>query len=688
MTLALGIDTGGTFTDGVVLDVQSGEIKSVAKSETTRHDLSLGIGNCIKNLQGVDFSSIRMVSLSTTLATNAIVEGQGSEVGLILIGFHPHRPLPTPYVEEVKGGNTVKGNPREELDCEEVHQAILHLKDRVEAFAVSGYLSVRNPQQEQTVLGMIQEMTDAPVVCGYQLSSTLGIFERTATAVLNARLIPIITSLVAAVKKSMAAVGIAAPLMVVKGDGSLIGEEMAQRRPIETILSGPAASIMGATYLTGVKDALVVDMGGTTTDVALLLDHRPRLKKEGAMVGGWLTRVKAADIITTGMGGDSHIRLSKKGEITVGPQKVFPLSWIVHLHPHLLEELRHIESSHYAPINSQPTDILVFIRDVPGTGLSQMEKEILERIRVEPHSLYSLGRELDADPDLLPYERLVGIGAVHRASLTPTDILHYQGKMNAWNQEAAKQGVLSYYRIYGDLARQGLWSREHFINHRQLEDRDVSLPSFIGQILEVIYGEIGRVISQRLLEEDQISLDWKDPLSRVFFRHFFHKKEKKSLMQLHPKISIPIVAIGAPVQAYFPEIASRLQAPLEIPRYAAVANAVGTVIGKIVERLEILVKPGEKGGYLLHAPWGREGFMQLDTAVDYALKRGREEVTQRAEYSGASKVEVLVDHRDVYTPFVMGKEGKKDDLYLESRIEMVAMGRPKWEEENSLPVRP
>lgn len=679
MTLALGIDTGGTFTDGVVLDFTSDTIVAKAKAETTRSDLSVGIHNCMKSLTDVDLTQIRMVSLSTTLATNAIVEGQGSEVGLILIGFNPHRSLPTSHVMMVKGGNDVKGNPKEALDLDEIREAILSLQGYVEAFAVSGYLSVRNPEQEIRVKEMIEELTESPVVCGYQLSSTLGIFERTSTAVLNARLIPIITNLLEAVKKSMEKMGIEAPLMVVKGDGSLIGEELALIRPIETILSGPAASIVGATYLTGLKDALVVDMGGTTTDVALLLEERPRLKKEGALVGGWLTRVQAADIITTGMGGDSHIRLSKKGLLTIGPQKVFPLSWITSLYPHLLEELKKIHKNKYTPINSQPTDILVLIREVELKGFNQLEKQILEIIGEKPHSLYELGRLLDKDPDLLPYERLVSIGAIHRASLTPSDILHYKGEMDLWSREAAQLGVLAYYTIYEDLVRQGLWSKELLLNSKEIHREVIHLHHFIEKVLENIYQSIGKVITQKILEEQGVDLDWKDPLGAFFFHHLFKEKDSRDLFHLTPSTQIPIIAIGAPVESYFPEIAKRLHASLEIPRHAEVANAVGTVTGKVMERMDLLVKPGDKGGYLLHAPWGREGFVELEDTIEYALKRGEDEVREMARRSGAYHVEVLVDHRDIFTPFVMGEEGTKDDLFLESRIELVAMGRPQWE---------
>ena len=114
--------------------------------------------------------------------------------------------------------------------------------------------------------------------------------------------------------------GINAPLMIVKGDGSLMGEEMAKTRPVETILSGPAASLIGARYLTGLKDAVVVDVGGTTTDIGILRGGRPRLDPEGAMIGGWRTKVKAADIATSGIGGDSRIVVNR-GEIALLPPR-------------------------------------------------------------------------------------------------------------------------------------------------------------------------------------------------------------------------------------------------------------------------------------------------------------------------------------------------------------------------------
>lgn len=154
---------------------------------------------------------------------------------------------------------------------------------------------------------MVSRMLGIPAVCGHDLSSGLGFSERAATCVMNARLIPVIADLMESVKKVMAEYGISAPLMMVRGDGSMMGEAEAKRKPVETVMSGPAASLIGAMRMTGMKDAIVMDMGGTTTDIGILRNGRPRLEPEGATIGGTRTRVMAAEISTSGIGGDSRI---------------------------------------------------------------------------------------------------------------------------------------------------------------------------------------------------------------------------------------------------------------------------------------------------------------------------------------------------------------------------------------------
>ncbi len=668
--LALGIDTGGTFTDGVIFDLDKKTVEAKSKVETTRHNLTLAINSCLDNLvealkekngKQVDIGQVKMVSLSTTLATNAIVEGQGAEVGLIQIGFESVQDLPTPYYASVPGGCNIKGRIKEELDLDAAKNAILEMKDQVDAFAISGYLSVRNPIHEMQVADLISELTGYPVVAAHQLSTDLGIHERTVTAVLNARLMPLITDLMDSVKEGMERLSIEAPLMVVRGDGSLISETMAREKPIETILSGPAASIIGALTLTGVQKGIVIDMGGTTTDVAVLNEGRPSINREGAEVGGWMTRVKAAHITTIGLGGDSLIQVSKNAELSVGPQRVFPLCWIASQYPYLTEELEIIQPYDYSSMDTQPTIILTYIRDPINIKVTQTEQQILDLIKDGPHTLHYISRKLEKEIDLLPWQRLVNVASVHRASLTPTDVLHVNGQLDLWERRAAELGTA------------------------MLADRyRAPVEEFINSVMEEILFMLAGLTIDRLLNEEGAEFSLKEEaggsyiLKRILNRD---GKNSKCLVQFTADLKYPMIAVGAPVDAYFPKLAERLKAELYLPEFADVANAVGTVSGQAVERVTILVKPGEGGGFLVHTPNKREFFMIFDEAIDYACKEGQRYVYEQAAEIGAVEIETMVERHDRYSKMSAAADEDNMDqkLFIESIIEVSAVGRP-WSE--------
>ncbi len=657
--LALGIDTGGTFTDGVIFDLEQKIILKKTKAITTRHNLNLAIENCLNSLidegENINLDEIKMVSLSTTLATNALVEGQGAEVGLILIGFDPRNDLPTPHFFSIAGGCNIKGKIKEEVDLEAARKGIKELESKVDAFAISGYLSVRNPVQELKVEKLVRELTGYPVVSAHQLSSDLGIHERTVTAIFNARLMPLITDLIEAVKESLSDRGIKAPLMVVKGDGSLISEEKAREKPVETSLSGPAASIVGAMALTGLEDGIVVDMGGTTTDVAVLEDGRPHLTQKGARVGGWLTRVKAADITTVGAGGDSFIQVSKDRRLSIGPQRVFPLSWIVSEYPALYKELEQIKKANFFPITAQPTTFLVYIKEPVNFEPTETEKEILDLIREEPHSLYHVTRKLGKEADILPWGHLVTVGSVHRASLTPTDILHVQGEFTRWNEDAARLGA--------DI---------------MAERYNSDLKTFISEALEEIYFKISALITEVLVARKGYRLSLNDKAVEYFLREMLADSSRRGgVIDFTLKSNLPLIAVGAPAEAYFSQIGERLNAELFLPESAEVANAVGTVSGKVVERAVVIIKPGEQGGFLVHTPEGRRGFIGFEEAMEYGRKRGKEYVHEQAQGSGAYDIEIVVDQYDKYSDYLgQSSDRIEDKLFIESRLEISAVGRP------------
>src|SRR6056297_2353993 len=656
-SLALGIDTGGTYTDGVIFNMDSRKIYSKTKVITTRHDLSIAIENCLENLvenltRDIDKDDIKMVSLSTTLATNAIVEGQGAEVGLITIGREIEDKIPTPYYFNLEGGCNIKGKIKKEVDLKRARIEVDRLKEKVDAFAVSGYLSIRNPKQENEVKKLIKEVTGYPVVCAHELSSELGFKERTVTAVFNARLMPLITKLIQAVKDSLDKRDIEAPLMVVRGDGSLINEDKAREKPVETSLSGPAASIIGAKTLTDITDGIVVDMGGTTTDIAILNDGKPRLTKKGAKVGGWLTRVKAADITTIGIGGDSFIQVSKDKILSIGPQKVFPLSWIVKKYEFLHHELSEIKDSNYFPLSSQPTTILTYVKEPENLKLTETEEKILKIIKDKPHTLYHVAKRLNKSADILPWDHLVKVGLIHRASLTPTDLLHINGSYKEWDVNAANLGI----KIMADRF-------------------DTDIDDFIKQVFKEIYYQIGSVITEVLINEkgNEISLDSKD--SKYFLSKMITKIDNVNIedqkIQFNLKCNIPLIAVGAPVEAYFPQIAERLNTELILPKYAEVANAVGTVGGKVIEKITVLVKPGQEGGFIVHTPNERKFFKDFIEAQEFGKTIGKEIAIKQASNSGASKIETHIKNYDKYSDFYgEGKQTKDEDkLFIESKIE-------------------
>ena len=344
MPILLGIDTGGTYTDAVLYDELSRRIVATAKALTTRHDLAVGIrggAEAVLKGSGVNPESVALVSLSTTLATNALVEGQGGRVGLVLIGFDNAAASRAGIADALRGdpcvriggGHDAAGRQCEALELQALDRAISELGGSVAAFAVAGMFSVRNPEHEIAVRDRLRACTGLPVTCGHELSSRLDGPRRAMTCVLNARLVPTIQRLLDAAERSFDALGVSAPMMVVRGDGALVGAEVARLKPVETILSGPAASLVGASHLTGEHDALVSDIGGTTTDYALLVDGRPRIDSDGASVGGFRTMVEAVAMRTVGLGGDSEVRWGAAGRgaeaghrLLIGPRRLVPLS--------------------------------------------------------------------------------------------------------------------------------------------------------------------------------------------------------------------------------------------------------------------------------------------------------------------------------------------------------------------------
>ena len=296
MVLRVGIDTGGTFTD-VAAVAADGSVVATAKAATTHHDLAVGVIAALRAILAtpeVSAVDVALVSLSTTLATNALVEGHGAEVGLVAVGFTgsdleriTNRIIGEPqvsspnlvYTTAIAGGHDALGVEQEPLDVAALDAT--EWPEEASAYAVVGQFAVRNPSHELAVAVHLQTRTGKPVTCSHELSSRLDGPGRAHTAVLNAGLIAVVDRLRVAVARALEAAGVRAPVMMTKGDGSLASVDVVAARPIETILSGPAAGVVGVGHLLGpnriLGDAILADMGGTTTDLTVMVGGEPRI---------------------------------------------------------------------------------------------------------------------------------------------------------------------------------------------------------------------------------------------------------------------------------------------------------------------------------------------------------------------------------------------------------------------------
>lgn len=671
MPILLGLDTGGTYTDAVLFDPATGVI-ATAKSLTTKHDLAIGLGGAMEAVlphlpTGHAAGNIALVSMSTTLATNAIVESHGAPICLILLGYDEkaleraglRQALGSDPVVFAAGGHKPAGDEQAPLDLDVIKAAVQQHAPKVAAFAVSGYFSVRNPAHEIAVRQLIRDLTDKPVTCGHELTSKLDAPRRALTAALNARLIPQLQQLIRAVAGLLDKHGIRAPLMVVKGDGSLISAELALTCPVETILSGPAASLVGARYLCGEDTILVSDMGGTTTDIAMLRDGRPVLNKEGATVGGWKTMVEAVAVHTYGLGGDSEIRIDDAAGFVAGPRRVVPLSLLAQQYPKTLDTLK----AQLAPDEMIPYRGQFALRQRPldagESSLTEGQKQIWDALADGPVALADL---LFSPASARNLQRLVDRGLVIPSGLTPSDAVHVLEHQDRWCREAAVIGA----KLFLMRPSQAGWQAP--ADHETL----------CRQIVEQVVKQSGEAILDSVFAETMgvQRRDW-GGLGRTLVgqslapRMHVNDSASTSLIDVAVALTVPLAGIGAPVHSYYPAIAERLRTRLVIPRHAEVSNAVGAVAGGVMQQVTVNITAPKDGLFRVHLPDGYRDFLSLETAASHAIESAQAAALALAERAGAVDIQTRHDRRDKVFEQPGGLK-----LFIESEISAAAFGRP------------
>jgi N-methylhydantoinase A/oxoprolinase/acetone carboxylase beta subunit len=649
-SLVLGIDTGGTYTDGVLLEYESRRVLASHKSLTTKRDFSIGIEEVIDGIHIDDPSAIRMVSISTTLATNAIAEGKGKRVALFLVGydsdlisrFKMEERFATPNYFFFDGGHDLYGREKKDLDLPAILAKVSEVKDSVDAIAVSAYFSPLNPEHENRAYKAISSVCDLPVVLGHQLSTRLGSVERATTAALNASLLAVLQDFVIAVRRAMERRQIDAPLMVVRGDGTLMSDEFAARTPVETIHSGPAASAIGGRFLSRLDDALVVDVGGTTTDIALIQNGQVTVSEVGATVGDYKTSVKAANLLSIALGGDSHITLGHEKEILVGPERVTPLAYLAWQYPRVQKQLKALALRTWSQATPDWLEYWFLLREPHDNLLkTARDRELVDFLREDARPV----------PEILKHFKLLHVAqmgvpelfrqeVIGKAGLTSTDLMHIEGKFDVWDVEASRMA----WKVFCQF---------------QFRDPDELRRQVWAQTSEMIVHAIVTFLSERPLQlgDRQRSLEGSD---QEFGRWFFYN----SLYRAHPHLETsihlrqPIIGIGAPAGIFLPAVAQALHTDLILPEFHQVANAVGAIAGSVMVEEELLVYPQlsksglEVFGYYVQAHDGRFEFEELGAALAHARTLSRERALGGALRSGADNpqvtIEELTDGLDTY----------------------------------------
>lgn len=626
----IGIDAGGTFTDLVFLGGQSRKVLAKEKVPTDHRELLRTIEAGLDLLlRKVETEAVRSVNLATTLVTNAIVERRMRPSALVLIGYptdladQVERAVggEVPWVLRIDGGHTSRGDEQMPLDTETLEKVLRALDPAIWSIAISGYFSVRNVDHELRAAEVVRRICpNAVVTCGHDLASSLDAVKRASTAALNAGLIPIVMDLLQAARQVLEIRRIQVPLTIVRGDGSLVGEAWAIRHPVEMILSGPAASGCGARFLARADQAgrctWVADMGGTTTDIIRLdASGRPALNEEGATVGGYQTLIRAIDIDTFGLGGDSRICYRSGHQLLMGPRRVQPLCVTASEYPELLAELRTLLEEGAC---GEP---LVLLLD-GGGDFEGPEKALLEKLRDGPHLAQTLLRGTSsAVVGRMLVEELERAGAIRFSGFTPTDALHLSGRLDKWNGEASRLGAALLRAQYGETEE-----------------------ALLTEISRAVTERMGLALLKKSFASVCPNLTEKSEGGKLLLAALDHAAfgREGGVVGLNAML----VGVGAPAWAFVPQVGNCLGERAVLPEHGEVAGAVGAASGTFFLEYTVRIVPNEDGTCRTHGPFGVRDYELLEEAVEKTDRALIPWLLERARAAGVTAPQVECRRRD------------------------------------------
>ena len=643
--LGIGIDTGGTFTDIVLFDLGAEAILRKAKTPTTHGNYAVCIARAFEALalSGAEIAALARVALSTTLATNTVAEDKVHPTGLIIepgdisipAGFHPHLAL-------LKSEIGFDANELHPVSAVEVLQKTEAMAPLVEGFAVSGYASTRNPEHERQIAVILREAYGKPVVLGSELTHQLNFMQRARAAALNAGLLPVILEWLQAVKSILAGLEIRCPLYIVKGDGSLMEEREALEQPVQTLFSGPAASLRGGAWLSTAPESVVVDVGGTTTDIGRIREGRGRLRRGGLLINHQSIAVDGLDIATFGLGGDSRFAVTGTDTYRFINQRVLPFCRAADRYPGFdLDAVEAALADHWH--FNDPELIEMVGQDQAGmarggsngggngngllANLPEAQRAIVEGLANGPRRIRELRDALGVQNFAGQLSDLVRLRLVVPICLTPTDLFCADGKAPGFSREAAEKALAMHAHMLDMVPedfRAALWD---------------TLRRQAGETLAAFLFDHGAPLVPGNEAMEVIGRFMQTPLG-----------SNRPRLSLHPGCPVVLAGAGAPV--LFDGAPGELGEVMEIPEHGEVANALGAITSQFVLRENLSLEPVKSGGVEMFDHHGKTFFDSLEEGLAHGRAQLHEILHGRATELGLHGVhyelreDVLEDYAD------------------------------------------
>ncbi len=439
--------------------------------------------------------------------------------------------------------------------------------------------------------------------------------------------------------------------MIVRSDGSLMTRDFARVHPVKTILSGPAASVMGARRLAKEADCIIVDMGGTTTDISIVENDKP-IMTTSIGIGGFKTQVRGVYTDTFGLGGDSRI-WHKDAKPLLETRRVQPLCIAATQHEGISHFLKKLSETSPNTFPLHEFFYLVKEPEHPQT-YSKSELEIIDILKEGAFSLAFSGMDLYN----INTNRLESEGLIMRCGLTPTDIMHIKGDFARFDAEASLMGAEFFVRMLNKFG-----------------DSDVTLDSFCNDIYDLgckkLYENIVRIMlshkNPRMFGagiDAQVSNIIEDSWHCAPTQRFFSGFE----------MQYTLIGIGAPIGIFLPKVAEKLNTEFILPEHAEVANALGALVADIMAHTRVKVSPkySEEGlsGYKVVHKEGREFFVEYEDAIEYAKKKGEAIAVKQARQHGSTG-ELTIDTQ-ISANTAIAQTG---EIELDTLVEVTAVGR-------------